>query len=230
MKKLLIILGILLSIILLVILYSPIGSPSNYQLDSHTIAYHTPKYEALPSSAGLNYKPSITTEYQAEPIQEMSNVNTPSVTAQMTYTSSQISTQQSVSNYSHENTSTTSPSYPNIPLLTFQSSHSQSMSQVTPIESATSLSETKSEDKAEALSIAQRCHDHSTDCGRWVWHKGYWSYWWGCKGKHWVDGYWEYVYEDCPPGVPIGDGILILVALAMVYVLFKKFKLCPKTK
>ena len=30
--------------------------------------------------------------------------------------------------------------------------------------------------------------------------------------------------------VPVGDGILILIALAMVYILFKKFKLCPKTK
>jgi len=229
MKKLLTILGILLSIILLVILYSPIGSPSNYQSDSHTIAYHTPKYKALPSSAGLNYKASTTVEYQAEPIQT-SNVNVSNITSHMNSTSSQVSTQQqSVSNYSHENTSVTSPNYPNIPLLT-NTSHSQSMSQSTPTESAVSLSETKSEDKVEALNIAQRCNDHSQDCGRWVWHEGYWSYWWGCQGKHWVDGYWEYVYEDCPPGVPVGDGIFILVALAMIYVLFKNFKLCPKMK
>jgi len=53
----------------------------------------------------------------------------------------------------------------------------------------------------------QKCYQDPKDCGYWQWH----------HGDHCHNGYWEWIKEDCPNTVPIGDGLMILVLLVLLY-------------
>ena len=213
MKKLVIALFILLGVIILAVLYVP--SKKDNILMSQKISYMSPTYEVMKSNTGTNYKASAFSE--EEPVNSMESVemnNNTTVTIQST--SSHTFTSQNVQSYSHENKLPESNT--NTPLVLFEKSQSQSMSRATPNAPAISLSEA-SEDKVEALSVAQRCEDHSKDCGYWKYipkHKEYY----GC-GWYWVQEHYEWISEPCPPGVPVSDGTIILFLLVFVYCLFK---------
>lgn len=213
MKKLLIALFILVGVIMLAILYVP--DKKDNVLISQRVIYASPTYEVMKSSAGTNYKSSaFSDESVASPEFVGMNTNSPTITMQST--SSHTFATENVQNYSHENKLPESNT--NTPLVLFEKSQSQSMSRATPNAPAISLSEA-SEDKVEALSVAQRCNDHSKDCGYWKWIPTYWEHS-GC-GWYKVKGHYEWVSEPCPPGVPVGDGTIILFLLVLVYCLFK---------
>lgn len=217
MKKLLIALFILVGVIMLAILYVP--DKKDDVLISQRVIYSSPTYEVMKSSAGTNYKASaFNDESVASPEFVAMNTNSPTIVMQST--SSYTFATENVQNYSHENKLPESNT--NTPLVLFEKSQSQSMSRATPNAPAISLSEA-SEDKVEALSVAQRCNDHSKDCGHWALCKGCrdYNYWYCQHGHLYHMKHYIWISEPCPPGVPIGDGTIILFLLVLVYCLFK---------
>jgi len=103
------------------------------------------------------------------------------------------------------------------------SSNKSSSTQSEPITQSITLNS----DIKDNSSSSQKCDTTPTECGHWVHHDGYWS--WKKVGhkwiRIWVDEWDEWIAEECPPGVPVGDiTFLEFVALISIYVLYLMFK------
>lgn len=227
----------IIGIIGLVILYSPFGSPSLYNTQSETLYVQNPGVTSINSNMSnlpkvSNYTPSyneseISEPLINEPIAQLPSSNFSSSNIEMNSSSHggnfNSYTQSSIKPEEHSLNSST---YSVMPVMSFGSkskNESQSQGQFTPMGSTVSVSSELEQKDAEIYANGpQKCDNNPTDCGRNVWHDGYWTY---TKHGHkiWHDGYWEWVSEDCP-GVPVGDGTVTIIVLLIGYSIFKIYK------
>jgi len=234
MKKFLAISVLVIGVLLVIFLYSPIGSPNLYTSDKY---YSSSTYNIKPINNGItvfhkdgmNVVSSTPTNEDISPSQ---SYNEPMVEmSNSVFGSSNI---ESLGNISHQNNSY---AYENnrkyeqhrenhvfnsdVPITYFGSNHkveSDSKYSSNNYNIETTSTSSPAIDEVNYANGPSKCEP--VKCGHNVWVDGYWKYHRG-HHKEWVCGYWEWVDEDCNPAVPVGDGTLILILLLIIYIPFK---------
>lgn len=224
----------ILGVIGLIILYSPIGSPSYYINQPETLYVQNAGVTSLNSNMSnlpkvSNYAPSSYNETESseqfvnEPIAQLPSSNFESKTVEMSSNyQSMGGSSNSYTQYSRKSEVPSVSTYPVMPIMSFSrksSNQTESQGQFTPISTETkSISEEAKQQDAELYANGpSKCHDNPTDCGHWVWVDGY------CGWFGWHPGHWDWIAEDCP-GVPVGDGTITIIVLLIGYSIFKYYK------